>query len=320
MKTILIALDTKQVNERMLDHIHAVAPDRRVVVTKDKDEILEYLKDIEVATGMFPRELLGSIPNLRWFQQWGAGADWLLKYPEHTFEKVIITNVSGIHAIPISEHILSYMFCFARSFHTAIPGQRARIWEPNREKPFFELHGKTVVLIGVGAIGSEFARKAVCLGMRVIGVRKTKEKQVEGISFMVGTERLLEVLPEADFVVLTVPLTKVTIGLIGEEAFQAMKRSAYIINVGRGKTIDEPALVKALEHGWIAGAGLDVFEEEPLPADSPLWDMEQVIVTPHSAGLTPEYDNRAWDIFLENLERYVKNKPLRNVVDQHNGY
>jgi phosphoglycerate dehydrogenase-like enzyme len=137
---------------------------------------------------------------------------------------------------------------------------------------------------------------------------------------MVGPEQLLDLLPEADFVVLTVPLTHETGGMIGERELRAMKPTAYIVNIGRGGTIQESALVRALQEGWIAGAGLDVFEVEPLPADSPLWSMENVIITPHYAGATPAYNERALEILLDNLRRYRAGEPLRNVVDKMAGY
>jgi phosphoglycerate dehydrogenase-like enzyme len=137
---------------------------------------------------------------------------------------------------------------------------------------------------------------------------------------MVSKRDLHAALPEADFVVLTIPLTADTRGLFGAQAFASMKPSAYFINIGRGGTVDEPALIQALQNGQIAGAGLDVFASEPLPSDSPLWNMPNVIITSHYSGITPHYHERAMDIFIDNLERYVKGEPLRNVVDKQRGY
>jgi phosphoglycerate dehydrogenase-like enzyme len=172
----------------------------------------------------------------------------------------------------------------------------------------------------VGAIGEETAKIAAALNMRVIGVRRDPSVGAEGVERMVGNDQLLEVLPEADFVVLTVPLTQETAGMIGERELRAMKQSAYIINIGRGKTIDQDALIRALQEGQIAGAGLDVTDPEPLPEDSPLWDLENVIITAHYSGLTPHYNERAMEIFMDNLRRYQAGEELRNVVNKNLGY
>jgi phosphoglycerate dehydrogenase-like enzyme len=172
----------------------------------------------------------------------------------------------------------------------------------------------------VGEIGARTARLASALGMRVLGVRRDPSRAVPAVAEMHGNHDLLRLLPEADFVVLTVPLTRETEGMIGEAELRAMKESAYLVNIGRGGTVLEGDLARALEEGWIAGAGLDVFEEEPLPEDSPLWGMEKVIITSHYSGSTPHYDERALEIFLDNLGRYRSGRPLRNLVDKARGY
>ena len=177
-----------------------------------------------------------------------------------------------------------------------------------------------MVLIGVGGIGSHTAEVAHALGMRVIAVRRRPEQETPSIVRTVGIDQLQNVLPEADFVVNTLPLTGETRNLIGEAQLRAMKPTAYLVNIGRGDTMDEEALVRALQQGRIAGAGLDVFASEPLPPDSPLWEMPNVIVSPHYAGQTNRYDERAMAIFLDNLDRYVRGEPLINVVDKLLGY
>jgi len=177
-----------------------------------------------------------------------------------------------------------------------------------------------LLVIGVGAIGSRIAQVASALGMRVLGLRRDPSKSVGAVSAMYGPGQLLEVLPKADFVVLTVPLTRETSGMIGKVELTAMKPTAYLINVGRGGTVLETALVSALEEGTIAGVGLDVFEQEPLPEDSPLWEMDNVIITCHYSGLTPDYHQRALGIFLDNSHRYRTGRPLLNVVNKEIGY
>jgi phosphoglycerate dehydrogenase-like enzyme len=292
----------------------------QLIVTDDPAQIEAVLPEVEIAAGHMTPALLGRMLNLRWYQQWGAGADWLMRHPEIAASDLIITNASGVHAIQISEHILALLLAFARRFPQSMRAQLRGEWQREERQDIFELAGKTMLLIGVGAIGERTARLAAALDVRVIGVRRDPAAPAPGIERMVAPERLAEVLPEADFVVLTVPLTHATCHMIGEQELRLMKPTAYIVNIGRGGTIDEAALIRALAEGWIAGAGLDVFEKEPLPADSPLWGMENVIITAHYAGATPHYNERALAIFLDNLRRYKAGEPMRNVVDKRLGY
>ncbi|MEX2536052.1 MAG: D-2-hydroxyacid dehydrogenase [Trueperaceae bacterium] len=320
MNVLLLALEPDTLTETQIERVRAIAPNLRVVVSREREEIEELLGEIEVVAGQFPRDLLPKAPRLRWFQQWGAGSDWLLQHPEAVTADFLLTNASGVHSIPISEHILAFMFAFARALPRAVRDQVEKNWNAPDGSGVFELADKTMLLIGVGEIGARTARLASALGMRVVGVRHDPSKGAEGVSEMHGTDHLPKLLPHADFVVLTVPLTRETQGMIGEAELHAMKESAYLVNIGRGGTVDEVALVAALQEGWIAGAGLDVFEEEPLPVDSRLWAMENVIVTSHYSGSTPHYDERAFEILLDNLERYQAGEPLRNVVDKRRGY
>jgi phosphoglycerate dehydrogenase-like enzyme len=321
VKTILLGLEPNSLSEAQLAQIRALVPDMRLLVTRDRDEIERALDEIEIAAGRFPRDLLSRAHNLRWFQQWGAGADWLMRHPEAADLDFVLTNVSGVHAIPISEHILAFLFTFARRLNLAVRAQERGEWaRQHQRRGVFELAGKTMALVGVGAIGERTAEMATALGMRVLGVRRDPSVSTPGVEATFGPDGLLDVLPEADFVVLTIPLTHETRGLIGERELQAMKSTAYIVNIGRGGTIQEDVLIRALQEGWIAGAGLDVFETEPLPEDSPLWAMENVVITAHYSGSTPHYNERAMAIFMDNLRRYRAGEPLRNVVDKKIGY
>lgn len=320
MGAILLALDPGSVSEDQLEAVKALAPDKRLILTRDRQEIETVLDEVEIAAGGLPRELVALAPNLRWMQQWGAGADWLMRTPEARRKDFILTNASGVHAIPISEHILAFMFAFARGLHHSIRAQQRHDWSRSKGRAAFELAGSTVILIGVGAIGERTAEMAAALGMRVLGVRRDPTVPAKGVEAMYGPGELLPLLPQGDFVVLTVPLTYETRGMIGERELRAMKDTAIVINTGRGGTIQQDALIRALQEGWIGGAGLDVTDPEPLPADSPLWDMENVIITPHNSGGTPKYNERAMAIFLDNLRRYLSGQPLQNVVDKELGY
>ena len=176
------------------------------------------------------------------------------------------------------------------------------------------------MLLGVGAIGARFARLCAACDMKVVGLRRDPSRDSVGVSRMVGPSDLSEELPLADVVANTLPLTAETRHMLGRTEFQRMKQGAVVLNIGRGATIDESAMIDALNSGKLRGAGLDVFETEPLPAESPLWDMENVIITSHHAGETPNYSARAFEIFADNLERYLRGADLRNVVDKQLGY
>ncbi|MCP4538766.1 MAG: D-2-hydroxyacid dehydrogenase [Chloroflexi bacterium] len=321
MKTILFNFEPGVIPDMELDRVRAAAPDMRLRVTRDQNEIKDLLDEIEIVAGGFPRGLLTQAPSLRWVQLWSAGVDWLLRYPEVAESDFVLTNASGVHAIGLSEHIFAFLLAFGRGFHHALRAQVRREWFSYKQQTgIFELVGKTMVLVGVGAIGERTAELATALGMRVLGVRRDPTVGVPGVEAMYGPDQLLDLLPEADFVVLIVPLTHKTRGMIGERELRAMKPTAHVINVGRGGLIHEDVLIRALQEGWIAGAGLDVFETEPLPEGSPLWGMDNVIITGHYGGANEHYTERAMEIFLDNLQRYRSGEPMRNVVDKRIGY
>ncbi len=323
MRLIWFCFEAQEIPGEQLAKVWSIAPGMQVLVSKDSREIERHLDEIEIVAGHLSPEQTGLAlrgKNLRWIQQWGAGADWLMHHPQAIQRDFVLTNASGVHAIPISEHILALLLAFARRLPQAVRAQAERQWKGPGEAGVSELAGKTMLLVGTGAIGARAARLAAAFDIRVFGIRRNPEETLEGVAAMFAPDRLLELLPRSDFVILTVPLTAETSGMIGRRELRAMKPSAIIINIGRGGTIQEEALIEALQEGRIAGAGLDVFETEPLPADSPLWGMENVLITAHYAGITPHYNERAMSIFLDNLRRYVAGEPLRNVVDKQLGY
>ena len=313
---ILLAIDPSTYPEGAVEVAASIASDYEILATTDRQEIEAALDRIEVVLSGFPRDLIPRAPELRWFQQAGAGADWLAGHPEIAESDLIVTNASGVHAVPISEHILAFLLAAGRGFPASIRGQKERVWQENRRQTLFELAGARCLLLGVGAIGARFARVAEACEMEVIGVRRNPGRTPPGVSRMVGPDSIRAELPDADIIVNTLPLTPETHHILGPAEFEVVKRGAYLVNIGRGKTIDETAMIEALYDGRLSGAGLDVFETEPLPDDSPLWDMENVIITPHYSGLNPKYNQRVWEIFIDNLERYVNGRELRNVVDK----
>lgn len=334
MHKLLLAFKDGEISEQQQARIRQLAPNLELVQTADEDRIAAMVEEVEIAVGQFPTQLLPKAKNLHWFQQWSAGADWLLEHPEVQKLDFVLTSASGVHAIPISEHIFAFLLAFPRNLPQAWHAQQEHVWMKEQEKgqrakddiatysrrDVFELAGKTMLLIGIGEIGERTAQIARALEMGVIGVRHNPDHDTPGVSEMVGPDELLAVLPKADVVVSTVPLTTETQHMMAQAAFDAMKKGAYFINIGRGGTVDQEALVAALQGGKLAGAGLDVFEEEPLSPDSPLWAMDNVLLTPHASGATPQYHERAFAIFLDNLQRYQAGAALRNVIDKSKGY
>lgn len=312
--------------DKRIEAIRSRAPEHRVVVAAhDARELEVDVEQIEIVFGNLPRELWSSATGLRWLQLQGAGADNL---PDEARERDLsVTNASGVHAEPISDHLLALIYAFARDLPLAIRQQQQHTWNYDRRPEVFEPSGKRVLLLGTGAIGHAFARKAAALGMKVVGIRRNPEAPLreEGGDTtcylrLAGPDALRKELPHADVLVITLPLTAETRGMIGSEELGRLPSHALVLNIGRGAIVDQDALIEALRQGSIGGAGLDVFDPEPLPADSPLWDLENVIVTTHYSGITPRYSERLWEIFLDNLGRYVSGEPLRNVVDTKLGY
>jgi len=290
----------------------------QVSICKDRAQLPDALRDADIliVSWRLPAGSVASTSSLKWIHSIGAGVDGILT-PDVLESKAIITSSSGIHREPISEHVLAFMLSFVRSFHIFARQQMRKEW---KRYELQELAGKTLGIIGLGEIGSEIAIKAKALGMRVIAVKRTSGEKPTSVDQLWMQDRLKDLLGDSDFVVLSLPLTPETRGFIGEPELRAMKKSAYLINISRGKIVHEAKLIQAIREGWIAGAGLDVFEEEPLPEKSELWQMPNVIITPHVAGSNPQYTARAMAIFEENLQRFLNGKPLTNLVDKKLGY
>jgi phosphoglycerate dehydrogenase-like enzyme len=266
-----------------------------------------------------PNDLVERAPKLRWLQLTSAGVDRLLDSPI-VRSQVTVTTASGIHAVTISEYVLGAMLAFAKGFPGAIRSQLEAKWAPY---PPLELEGKTVGVVGMGAIGSRVAELAHAFGLRVLAIRRSVERRTLGegpADELLPSSELPYLLGESDYVVVAVPLTPESTRMIGEAELRAMKPSGVLINIARGSVIDEPVLIRALKERWIAGAALDVFEREPLPSDSELWGLDNVLLTPHISGGTPRYMERAVELFCDNLRRYLAGELLRNVVDVSRGY
>ncbi|MDE3837814.1 hydroxyacid dehydrogenase [Bacillus methanolicus] len=311
---------THNLDECLTQEIKETVPEWELIIGKDRTVWQNHLKDAEIIAGWKKEmeELLEENIQLRWLQSWSAGVDEL-PLQKLAKRKILLTSANGVHAYPISETILALMLALTRKIHTYIRNQQSKTWHHSGLK--LELHQKTVGIIGVGAIGKETAKIAKAFGMTVLGVRRSGRPE-EFVDEMYTTDHLNKILPKCDYVVVTLPLTKDTRHLFGKEQFMLMKPSAFFINIGRGEVANEAELIQALQDGQIAGAGLDVFETEPLSENSPLWEMENVIITPHTAGSTEHYNKRVIeDIFIPNLKNYLEGKtPTINLVDYEKGY
>jgi phosphoglycerate dehydrogenase-like enzyme len=306
-----------------VERIRAFSPKITVHQSHNKEEALALAKDVDILlAGFFSLEFFEAAKRLKWIQTLFAGVEEFL-YPEVVKSSVIITNASGVNSIAVSEHVIGLMLCLNRKLQLFMRNQAERKWEDYVDliSKMDELSGKTAGIVGLGRIGSEIAKKAKCFGMKVTATRRnTSVPKLDYVDKLVSSGNLEELLADSDFVIVQVPLTKDTEGMFGEKELQCMKRTAYLVNASRGNIIKEDALVKALKEGWIAGAALDTFSTEPLPEDSPLWNMQNVIITPHVAGLTPRYMERLADLFCDNLSRFMKGEPLINLVDKSRGY
>lgn len=296
----------------------------KVDAVEDEAGLARALPEADVFVGwQFPRQYFGAAERLLWIHSASAGVEATL-FPEVVGSEVIVTNSTGLHSICIPEHVLGQMLILARNFHEALRLQSRAEWNRfqviGHGASIRELHGGRLAILGAGPIGRNLARLAGALGMRVRVMRRDASRGLPEVEAVVPPEGLRELLGWADWVVCVLPLTPETRGLIGADALGAMRSDAYLINVGRGETVDEEALVRALRSGAIAGAALDVFTEEPLPAEHPFWSLPNLVLTPHISGYMPNYFEKALALFEDNLDRFLHGRPLRNVVDKRLGY
>ena len=297
----------------------------RIVQRNSYGAIESELRDAEIVFTLSLRpEQFRAARNLRWIHAPTAAVHQFM-FAELINGDVTLTNSTEVHGPVVAEHVMALIFALAKKIPQAAVLQERKAWGQeamwNHGQHLREIGGATLGLIGVGSIGRRVARMASALGMRVIAVREHVEKAMpEGVEVVFAPAELDKLLGQSDFVVLAVPLLRSTQGLINGERLAVMKPDAFLINVGRGAQVDELALAEALRRRRIAGAALDVFEHEPLPQDSPLWDLDNLLITPHTAGLTDKLWDRHYELFSENLRRYLSHQPLLSVVDKQKGY
>ena len=301
--------------------------DGRVAVTfAAGDDYARALPDADViVTGGLTDDEVAQATRMRWFSSVAAGLDGIAT-PALLARGVDITNASGVHGPNIAEHVLAMMLMFTRAMPRLLRAQLARRWERNlksRSDGPGELTGKTLVIVGLGRIGEAIAVRARPFGVRLVALKhdpSTRHDASVAVDELLPMDALDDALGRADHVCLTVPLTRETHHLMDARRIALLRAGAFLYNISRGAVIDEAALVEALRAGKLAGAGLDVFEEEPLPPTSPLWDLDNVILTPHVAGVTPLYYDRTAALFADNLDRFLAGQPLHNRFDPARGY
>lgn len=320
-----------------IERLRAVSPSLRVDQIELRngrwpDDVVTMAEVIYGVHG-FPSEKQS--PALRWVQLHTAGIDHLVELPMWSRD-LMMTTASGIHTPNIAQYVFAQILTWAHHVPEWLKHQARKEWPKNRWQKFVpvELRGKTMGILGYGSLGREIARQAKAMGMTVLVTKRDGRHTKDTGYILPGTgdpegilpdriypaEATRSMLAECDFVIVTLPLTPKTYHCLDEEMFKAMRPTSFLVNVGRGDLIQEEHLVKALKKGWIAGAGLDVYETEPLPENSPLWDIENAILTPHISGFTSQYDERATSLFAENLRRYLAEEPLLNKVDRVLGY
>jgi phosphoglycerate dehydrogenase-like enzyme len=291
-----------------------------VTATPDVEIAKAELADADVYYGKtITPEVFSSADNLKWIQTSVAGMEGFW-HPEVRKSDVTITSVRGIYSDVIADHMYGFILAFARGLQTYAKRQSQRSWSKTAD--VIHLTGATLGLIGLGGIGLAVSERAKASGMRIIAVDPSPKGKPDYIETVYSPDQLDELLKQSDFVAVSVPQLSETEHMLNDRAFDIMKDSAYVLNVGRGKVISLDALTRALQVGKIAGAGLDVFEQEPLPADHPLWDMDNVLITPHTAGRSdvPYQEERRLNLLVENAERFVNGETLLNIFDKQKGY
>jgi phosphoglycerate dehydrogenase-like enzyme len=308
----------------LAERIRADFPQLSVVQLPNYDRVGEEIADAEIYIGWSLRpEQLATAKKLRWVHSTAAAVHQLMT-PELRASSVVVTNARDVHGPVVAEHAIALLFALAKRLPSAMRYQQQHTWAQaqlwHESPPPRELAGAMLLVLGLGSIGQGVAKTAKALGLHVVGVREHPEKGSGEAHEVHPIEKLDELLPRADYVVIAAPLTEVTRNVFDAERLAKMQSGAYLVNVARGPIVDEAALARALEKKQIAGAALDVFAAEPLPADSPLWNLQNALITPHSASLTEKMWQRHYSLIQENLKRYLVGKPLLNVVDKSKGY
>jgi len=299
----------------VVERIRAVGVE--VVVAETEAEAADAIRDADCFYGRMRPDILENAGQLEWAQATSAGLDNYF-FPELRRSSVTLTNLRGIYSDVIADHVFAFILMFARGMHVYHARKLEGKWEKGAD--VIHLAGRTLGVIGLGGIGLEVAKRGHAFGMRVVGVDPAPKDRPSYVETIYEPEALDTMLAESDFVVVCVPHTGETEYMLGAAGLEAIKPGGIVVNIGRGKVVDLSTLNQLIDSGHLRGAALDVYEEEPLPADHALWRQENVILTPHVAGISPEVQKRRENVIVENAERFVAGKPLLNVVDKEKGY
>jgi phosphoglycerate dehydrogenase-like enzyme len=310
------------INDKLDDHhleqIRSVTDEIELVMPDSREETLEVMPAIEAIFGGMNRDMFRRAERLKWVQTWGAGIDGML-FSEFVASEIILTSAKGTVGVHLSEHALALLLGLTRGIAWAV---RKADW--NERMPIrqasWELINMTMGIIGLGGTGQDLAIRANAFGMKILAVDPEDVEVPDCVEACWKMDRFHDLLSASDVVVVCCPLTEDTRGLFDQLAFEKMQNHALLINVTRGKIVDEASLLNALQNGQIAGAGLDVTPQEPLPEDHPLWTMDNVIITPHTAGGSPNRQDRIVNLFCENVKRLMNGEELLSVIDKHKGY
>ena len=307
---------------QLLPALQAAAPGVELLLAGSAAEAVALAKEADAVLGLCTPELLAAGPNIRWIQSYSAGVERCVAIPALRERDILLTNMQRVAGPVMAEHVMALMLAYARGLHFYVPERMAGRWTREMPPPgrMLTLEGKTVLVVGLGGIGVEVAKRAHALGMRVVATRASGREGPPFVSYVGLPDELGKLATEADFVVNTAPLTPATTGMFDAKFFAAVKPGAFFVNVGRGGSVVQAELVAALASGRLGGAGLDVTDPEPLPADSPLWKMQNVILTPHVSAQSDLGDEVRFAIGVENLRRYVAGEKMLSVVDVAKGY
>jgi phosphoglycerate dehydrogenase-like enzyme len=283
-------------------------------------EFLAMIKGADAVEGLCNADIIAADANLRWIQTQGAGVEGCLANPRVASGDILLTNMQRVDSSSVAEHTLALILALSRQLPAYVSSQRRRTWGSRLSGDMVSLQGGTILIIGLGGNGTAVAERAHAFGMHIIATRPNGPPELAFVDYIGAPDELASLIGRADVVVNAAPLTPQTTGLFNAAMFDKMKRTALFINVGRGKSVITMDLVRALNDGRIAGAGLDVVDPEPLPPGHPLWQARNVIITPHVAGRSTLSAERSWIVMRENLRRYIRGEKLLSIVDPKRGY
>jgi phosphoglycerate dehydrogenase-like enzyme len=312
---ILVTID---LSPRHLDQLHAAGDDVEVIVVASSDEALERISEADVLVGGFNLNLYRRAERLRWVQSWGAGVDSML-FPEFVDSDIQLTSAKGTVGVHLAEHAIALLFSLTRGIGTAVREGR---WDNRMDirHASWELTDRTVGIVGLGGTGRALADRLAAFGPRILAVDPEEVEVPSSVEACWKLDRFHDLLGETDIVVICAPLTPESMGMFDTAAFDAMQDHALLINVTRGRILEGTALLNALKEGKIGGAGLDVTPQEPLPENHELWLLPNVVITPHTAGGSPNRDDRLLELITENIQRFRNGEPLLSEIDKKKGY